>query len=124
MARIAQHLNVLKPLSEQKGLLIVTAVEVGVPIIQSDPAKLQQVLYNFLSNAIKFSPQGARIDLAATVEPDGEHVRISVTDRCNFRCAYCMPRELFGKNHRFLPRAEILSFEEIHRVARVFAEQE
>ena len=49
-------------------------------------------------------------------------LRISVTDRCNFRCSYCMPRELFGEHHRFLPRAEILSFEEIHRVARVFAD--
>src|SRR5689334_9924842 len=49
-------------------------------------------------------------------------LRISVTDRCNFRCSYCMPKELFGKHHRFLPRAEILSFEEIHRVARAFAD--
>jgi signal transduction histidine kinase len=73
--------NILKPLSEQKGLSIVSSVGADVPIIQSDPAKLQQVLYNFLSNAIKFSPTGARIDLAATREPDGEHVRISVTDR-------------------------------------------
>ncbi|MBM4361466.1 MAG: GTP 3',8-cyclase MoaA [Deltaproteobacteria bacterium] len=45
-------------------------------------------------------------------------LRISVTDRCNFRCAYCMPRAAFGPDHRFLPRAEILSFEEITRVAR------
>src|SRR5258706_16388962 len=48
-------------------------------------------------------------------------LRISVTDRCNFRCRYCMPREHFGAGFRFLPRAEILSFEEIARVARVFA---
>jgi len=73
--------NILKPLSEQKGLTIVAAVGGDVPIIQSDPAKLQQVLYNFLSNAIKFSPQGARIDLSAMREPGGEHVRIAVTDR-------------------------------------------
>jgi GTP 3',8-cyclase len=46
-------------------------------------------------------------------------LRISVTDRCNFRCTYCMPREHFGRDHRFLPRAEILSFEEIARVAAV-----
>ena len=74
-------LNILKPLSEQKGLSLVSAVDPDVPIVQTDPAKLQQVLYNFLSNAIKFSPAGSRIDLAATREPDGEHVRISVTDR-------------------------------------------
>ncbi len=47
-------------------------------------------------------------------------LRISVTDRCNFRCRYCMPREVFGSDFVFLPRSEILSFEEIHRVARVF----
>ena len=43
-------------------------------------------------------------------------LRVSVTDRCNFRCGYCMPREVFGADHAFLPRAEILSFEEISRV--------
>ena len=48
-------------------------------------------------------------------------LRLSVTDRCNFRCVYCMPREVYGRDFPFLPRAEILSFEEIARVARVFA---
>jgi cyclic pyranopterin phosphate synthase len=48
-------------------------------------------------------------------------LRVSVTDRCNFRCRYCMPREVFGENFQFLPREEILTFEEITRVARVFA---
>jgi cyclic pyranopterin phosphate synthase len=47
-------------------------------------------------------------------------LRISVTDRCNFRCRYCMPREAFGEDFQFLPRSEILSFEEIFRLARVF----
>ena len=47
-------------------------------------------------------------------------LRISVTDRCNLRCTYCMPREVFGKDFVFLPRAELLSFEEIERVARRF----
>jgi GTP 3',8-cyclase len=46
-------------------------------------------------------------------------VRISVTDRCNFRCVYCMPKEVFGRDHRFLPRRELLTFEEIERVSRV-----
>jgi cyclic pyranopterin phosphate synthase len=45
-------------------------------------------------------------------------LRISVTDRCNFRCVYCMPKEVFGRDHVFLPRAEILDFEEIERVVR------
>jgi GTP 3',8-cyclase len=47
-------------------------------------------------------------------------LRISVTDRCNFRCTYCMPKEVFGRDYTFLPRAEILSFEEIARLARAF----
>jgi GTP 3',8-cyclase len=47
-------------------------------------------------------------------------LRISVTDRCNFRCTYCMPREVFGPDFAFLPRALVLSFEEIDRVARSF----
>ncbi len=49
-----------------------------------------------------------------------QDLRISITDRCNFRCIYCMPREVFD-SHTFLPRADLLSFEEILRVARVFA---
>jgi len=49
-------------------------------------------------------------------------LRISVTDRCNFRCTYCMPAEIFGESYQFLPREEILSFEEISRLARIFVE--
>jgi GTP 3',8-cyclase len=48
-------------------------------------------------------------------------LRVSVTDRCNFRCVYCMPKEVFGRDYPFLPRAELLTFEEIERLARVFA---
>ena len=48
-------------------------------------------------------------------------LRISVTDRCNFRCVYCMPKEVFGRDYRFLPRAELLTFEEIERLAHIFA---
>ena len=47
-------------------------------------------------------------------------LRISVTDRCNFRCVYCMPKEVYGRDHRFLDRRELLTFEEIARVAGVF----
>jgi cyclic pyranopterin phosphate synthase len=47
-------------------------------------------------------------------------VRISVTDRCNFRCPYCMPAAVFGERYRFLPRPEILTFEEISRLAGLF----
>jgi cyclic pyranopterin phosphate synthase len=48
-------------------------------------------------------------------------LRVSVTDRCNFRCVYCMPREVFGRDYQFLERKELLSFEEITRLARIFA---
>jgi cyclic pyranopterin phosphate synthase len=47
-------------------------------------------------------------------------LRLSVTDRCNFRCTYCMPKEVFGPDHPFLPKSEILSFEELACIARVF----
>lgn len=48
-------------------------------------------------------------------------LRISVTDRCNFRCVYCMPKEVFGRDYAFLERNELLSFEEIERICRVAA---
>ena len=47
-------------------------------------------------------------------------LRLSVTDRCNFRCTYCMPKELFGRDHAFLPKSDILSFEELVRLSRLF----
>jgi cyclic pyranopterin phosphate synthase len=47
-------------------------------------------------------------------------LRISVTDRCNFRCVYCMPKEIFGRDYEFLPRAQLLDYEEIERLARAF----
>ena len=46
-------------------------------------------------------------------------LRISVTDRCNFRCVYCMPKQVFGKDFRFIPHSDMLSFEEIARLARL-----
>ncbi|CAN7621380.1 GTP 3',8-cyclase MoaA [Pseudorhodoferax sp. LjRoot39] len=50
-------------------------------------------------------------------------LRISVTDRCNFRCSYCMPKEVFGKDYPYLPHSALLSFEEIARLARLFVAQ-
>src|SRR5262249_11182812 len=50
-------------------------------------------------------------------------LRISVTGRCNFRCAYCMPKEVFGRDFESLPRSEVLTFEEIVRLARLFARE-
>ncbi|MEZ4334569.1 MAG: GTP 3',8-cyclase MoaA [Myxococcota bacterium] len=49
-------------------------------------------------------------------------LRISVTDRCNFRCPYCMPAEIFGEKYAFLPRKDILTFEELERLVRLFVE--
>jgi cyclic pyranopterin phosphate synthase len=49
-------------------------------------------------------------------------LRISVTDRCNFRCVYCMPKDVFGRDYPFLPHAALLSFEEIARVAKAFVD--
>jgi cyclic pyranopterin phosphate synthase len=73
-----------------------------------------------------------RVPAGDTVPADGRvsdrlrrplrDLRISVTDRCNFRCTYCMPKEVFDKNYRFLPHADLLTFEEITRLARLFVE--
>ncbi len=71
--------NLLKPLLESKSLQLIDKIVGEVPILHTDPAKLQQVLYNFLSNAIKFSPPDGKVLLAAEVMEDSM-VRISVTD--------------------------------------------
>ena len=51
-----------------------------------------------------------------------QDLRISVTDRCNFRCPYCMPAEIYGERYQFLPREDLLTFEEIARLARIFVQ--
>ena len=66
------------------------------------------------------APESGRLPLADTRGRALRDLRISVTDRCNFRCVYCMPREVFGRDHAFLPRAELLTFEEIARLASLF----
>jgi cyclic pyranopterin phosphate synthase len=60
------------------------------------------------------------MDARDTFDRPLRDLRISVTDRCNFRCTYCMPKEVYGRDHRFLERRELLSFEEIARVAKTF----
>ncbi|MES2399562.1 MAG: radical SAM protein, partial [Pseudomonadota bacterium] len=67
----------------------------------------------------------ARLDaptglLADTLGRPLRDLRISVTDRCNFRCSYCMPSEVFNKDYAFLPQTSLLSFEEITRLAKIF----
>jgi cyclic pyranopterin phosphate synthase len=69
-------------------------------------------------------PHDAPAPSGLLTDPRGRHLhdlRISVTDRCNFRCTYCMPKTVFDKSYQFLPHAEVLSFEEITRLARLFA---
>jgi len=61
--------------------------------------------------------------LTDTLKRPLRDLRISVTDRCNFRCVYCMPKEIFGPEYQFLHRDQILTFEEITRLARLFAAQ-
>ncbi|MCV2354233.1 GTP 3',8-cyclase MoaA [Paucibacter sp. B2R-40] len=62
-------------------------------------------------------PSGLLVDALGRPLRD---LRISVTDRCNFRCSYCMPKQVFDKHYEFLPHSDLLSFEEISRLARVF----
>jgi cyclic pyranopterin phosphate synthase len=69
-----------------------------------------------ISGAVQ-TPNGALRDTLARPLRD---LRISVTDRCNFRCVYCMPRAVFDKEYAFLPHSALLSFEEIERLARLF----
>jgi signal transduction histidine kinase len=75
--------SILKPLTESKSLTLIGEVDADVPILHTDAAKLQQVLYNFLANAIKFSPAGETIELHAQREGNdaaGDHIRVSVSD--------------------------------------------
>ena len=62
------------------------------------------------------------IEVVDTLGRPIRDLRISITDRCNFRCVYCMPKEVFGRDYQFLERAELLTFEEIERVARIFVD--
>ncbi|MFQ5890940.1 MAG: GTP 3',8-cyclase MoaA [Gemmatimonadota bacterium] len=65
--------------------------------------------------------RGARLQgVSDTLNRQLRDLRVSVTDRCNFRCTYCMPKEVFGRGYRFLPRRLLLTFEEITRLARIF----
>jgi cyclic pyranopterin phosphate synthase len=67
--------------------------------------------------ALLETPTGSLLDKLSRPLQD---LRISLTDRCNFRCVYCMPREIFDKDHAFLPRSSLLSFEEILRITKIF----
>ncbi|MEP6944241.1 MAG: GTP 3',8-cyclase MoaA [Betaproteobacteria bacterium] len=70
-----------------------------------------------LTSPREVTPTGMLADARGRMLRD---LRISVTDRCNFRCVYCMPKDVFGHDYPFLPQGELLSFEEITRLARLF----
>jgi cyclic pyranopterin phosphate synthase len=75
------------------------------------------VLAPTVRSGVPAAPSGELADLRGRPLRD---LRISVTDRCNFRCSYCMPKEVFDRNYRYLPHDDLLRFEEITRLARLF----
>jgi len=75
-----------------------------------------------LTMSSQYPNQGADAPVLDTMARPLRDLRISVTDRCNFRCPYCMPAELYGERHEFLLKPQILTFEEIERLARLFVE--
>jgi cyclic pyranopterin phosphate synthase len=93
------------------------------PVADARAASRREALERFVRAAAESTAlpgTGALLDTRGRPLRD---LRISVTDRCNFRCVYCMPKEIFGAEHEFLPRAELLTFEEITRIARVFVDR-
>jgi len=87
-----------------------------IPLADARSAPLAPELHR-LAVAPRVAPTGLLADARGRSLRD---LRVSVTDRCNFRCVYCMPKDAFGRDHAFLPHAELLTFEEIARLARVF----
>jgi cyclic pyranopterin phosphate synthase len=71
--------------------------------------------------ALKPAPHDSSPQPRDTLSRPMRDLRVSITDRCNFRCTYCMPREVFGRDYEFLPKGGILTFEEIARLVRIFA---
>jgi len=100
--------------------------------VSIDPAAARQRVIH-LVDARAGTAMTQRLDTSALMLPGGSLVdrlhrpltdlRISVTDRCNFRCSYCMPKEVFDKDYQYLPHSALLSFEEITRLARISATQ-
>ena len=90
-----------------------------IPLTAHDPrASIEGWRELLASGPGALAPQGdGLVDMLGRGLRD---LRISVTDRCNFRCTYCMPKEVFDKHYEFLPHADLLSFEEITRLARLF----
>ncbi len=87
-----------------------------VPLVEQRNVALPIPAAAFFANT-RIAADGLLTDQRARPLRD---LRISVTDRCNFRCSYCMPKEVFDKDHLYLPHNALLSFEEITRIAKVF----
>ena len=87
-----------------------------VPLVDQRSTSLPTPVAAF-SPGTRLGASGLLIDTRGRPLRD---LRISVTDRCNFRCNYCMPKDVFDKDHAYLPHSELLSFEEITRLAQVF----
>src|ERR1700691_4083370 len=83
-----------------------------IPLVDHRSAKTAAAYYKLPADGV----------LRDTLGRPLRDLRISVTDRCNFRCVYCMPREVFGRDYAFLDHAELLSFEEIARTVRILRE--
>jgi len=87
-------------------------------------AKVIPIVNRAVHGALPRIPQGAVAADGTLADTRGRRLhdlRISITDRCNFRCTYCMPKSVFDKDYPYLPHAELLSFEEITRTAQIFA---
>ena len=69
----------MRPLAQKKNIDLSLAVQAPVPLVSTDPARFQQILYNFLSNAIKFTPADGRVTITASTL-DADHVKVAVTD--------------------------------------------
>ncbi len=92
-------------------------------LINTMPEKFTLIAHHRQFNAVPAIPAALESPtgfVADTLDRPLKDLRISLTDRCNFRCVYCMPEESFGRDHAFLPRASLLNFEEITRIARIF----
>ena len=87
-----------------------------VPLVDQRSAALAPPFRAF-DPAYRVAPAGT---IADSLHRPLRDLRISVTDRCNFRCSYCMPKEVFHKDYPYLPHADLLNFEEITRIARQF----
>ena len=93
---------------------------IPITAVQGDNAQRRDALLRAAVGATVGAPARAAGPLADARGRTLRDLRISVTDRCNFRCVYCMPKDVFGRDYPFLAHSDLLSFEEITRLARVF----